>query len=235
MIRFGMIRFGILPIGSAAESRQQWKPLLDDLSRQLGRPVSMVSVSRYAGLSEAIAAQKVDVAFLSVEAVTRQRMRVVAQFARRDGVQGNAALLIVRAGGPIRDLDGLLAQPGRWRSPPIPAGVLVLREGLDAPLRERLAAFILGYGHGAGVAGERERGNLARIPDLAGFAPAGSRVLRPFVDMRYMLLPAGRACSLDRRAGSRRAPRADRAGASRVFAAAEPLAPLLRSRRGGGC
>src|SRR3546814_8971301 len=59
------IRFGILPIGSAAESLEQWRPLLDDLRKQLGHPVVTVSVGNYAGLSNAIGEQRVDVAFLS--------------------------------------------------------------------------------------------------------------------------------------------------------------------------
>jgi phosphonate transport system substrate-binding protein len=113
------IHFGILPIGSAAESRDQWRPLLDDLSTRLAHPVSMVSVSSYAGLSNAIAEQQVDIAFLSgklaIEAVSHQNMQVVAQFIRSDGVNGNVAMLIVRDDGPIHSLEDLLAQPGRWR------------------------------------------------------------------------------------------------------------------------
>jgi len=266
------VRFGILPIGSAAESRAQWRPLLDDLARELGRPVTMISVASYAGLSDAIGRQRVDVAFLSgrlaVEAVSRQRMTVVAQFVRSDGARGNHALLIVRDDGPVRGLDDLLAHPGRWRygrgeplsvtgyiapeaevfaprglnsdtffasvkvdnhqnnalavangeidvaagnnpdldlfrrhfpheaahlksiwaSSPIPCGVLVVRDGLDGALRERLAAFLRGYGHAPGAAGARARRNLARIPDLAEFAPAGNDALRPFVDLQYALL-----------------------------------------------
>ncbi|MGB3270720.1 MAG: phosphate/phosphite/phosphonate ABC transporter substrate-binding protein [Rhodanobacter sp.] len=114
------IRFGILPIGSAAESLEQWRPLLDDLRKQLGHPVTTVSVGSYAGLSDAIGAQRVDVAFLSgklaVEAVTHQRMQVFAQFVRNDGVSGNVAMLVVRSDSPIRDLDDLLSKPGNgWR------------------------------------------------------------------------------------------------------------------------
>jgi phosphonate transport system substrate-binding protein len=113
------IRFGILPIGSAAESLGQWRPLLDDLQKRLARPVTTVSVGSYAGLSDAIGAQRVDVAFLSgklaVEAVTHQHMQVFAQFVRSDGAKGNVAMLVVRADSPIRSLDDLLARPGRWR------------------------------------------------------------------------------------------------------------------------
>ncbi|MEO6925582.1 MAG: phosphate/phosphite/phosphonate ABC transporter substrate-binding protein [Rhodanobacter sp.] len=268
------IRFGILPIGSAAESLEQWRPLLDDLRKSLGHPVSTVSVGSYASLSDAIAAKRVDVAFLSgklaVEAVTRQHMRVFAQFIRSDGARGNVALLVVRADSPVHTLDDLLAAPGRWsyargehlsvtgytapeayvfaprginsdtffnrveigdhqgnllavvnkevvvassnnpdmdlfrrnfpreaaqlkviwRSPLIPSGVLVLREGIPPALCDRLASFLLAYGSARGAAGERERNNLARIPDLGGFAPETSQVLQPFVDMQHVLLRA---------------------------------------------
>ncbi|HWX67540.1 MAG TPA: phosphate/phosphite/phosphonate ABC transporter substrate-binding protein [Rhodanobacter sp.] len=266
------IRFGILPIGSAAESLEQWRPLLDDLQRRLGRPVTTVSVSSYAGLSDAIGAQRVDVAFLSgklaVEAVTHQHMQVFAQFSRNDGARGNVAMLVVRGDSAIHSLDGLLAMPGHWRyarsehlsvsgytapeayvfaphglnsdtffasarvgdhqsnllavvnreadvassnnpdmdlfrhnfpqeaaqlkviwrSPLIPSGVLVLRDGMSALLRQQLTDFLLAYGKGNGEAGVRERARLARIPDLGGFVPENNHVLQPFVDMQYTLL-----------------------------------------------
>lgn len=266
------IRFGILPIGSASESLEQWRPLLEELQKRLGHPVTTVSVSSYTGLSDAIGGQHVDIAFLSgklaVEAVTHQHMQVFAQFVRSDGARGNTGTLVVRADSPIRNLDDLLARPGHWRyarsehlsvtgyiapeadvfaprglnsdtffasvrvadhqsnllslvngevdvassnnpdmdlfrrhfpregaqlrviwrSPLIPSGVLVMREGLTVPLRRQLADFILAYGKAPGEAGARERDQLARIPDLGGFAPQGNQVLQPFIDMQYALL-----------------------------------------------
>ncbi|OOG46086.1 phosphonate ABC transporter substrate-binding protein [Rhodanobacter sp. C01] len=266
------IRFGILPIGSAAESLEQWRGVLEELQKRLGHPVTTVSVGSYAGLSDAIGAQQVDIAFLSgklaVEAVTHQHMHVFAQFVRSDGAVGNVAMLVVRSDSPIHTLADMLATPGRWRyarsehlsvtgytapeadvfaprglnsdtffasvrvadhqgnllsvvngevdvassnnpdmdlfrrhfpseaaqlkviwrSPLIPSGVLVLRDGLPLPLREQLTAFILAYGRAVGEAGVRERAQLARIPDLGGFAPQTNHVLQPFVDMQYALL-----------------------------------------------
>lgn len=266
------IHFGILPIGSAAESREQWRPLLEDLERRLGHPVTTVSVSSYAGLSGAIGDQRVDIAFLSgrlaIEAVEHQHMSVVAQFVRNDGVKGNTAMLIVRADSPIHSLKDLLGKPGHWRyargetlsvtgyvapeaevfaprglnsdtffanvrvgnhqnnalavangevdvaacnnpdldlfrrnfpeeagqlrviwrSTLIPSGVLVVRDGLAEPLRTQLIDFMRGYGRAPGAAGERERANLARVPDLAGFAVADNDVLRPFIDMEFRLM-----------------------------------------------
>ncbi|WP_233171696.1 phosphate/phosphite/phosphonate ABC transporter substrate-binding protein [Dyella sp. ASV21] len=266
------IRFGILPIGSAAESREQWRPLLQDLEKRLGHPVSVVSVSSYAGLSGAIDDQRVDIAFLSgrlaIEAVQHQHMSVVAQFVRNDGAKGNIAMLIVRSDSPIHSLKDLLAKPGQWRyargeplsvtgyvapeaevfaarglnsdtffssvrignhqnnalavangevdvatsnnpdldlfrrnfpseaaqirviwrSTLIPSGVLVVRDGMTEPLRSQLIAFMRKYGQAPGAAGERERTNLARIPDLAGFAPADNRVLQPFLELEFTLM-----------------------------------------------
>jgi phosphonate transport system substrate-binding protein len=268
----GSLHFGILPIGSAAESLQQWRPLLDDLQKQLGVPVTTVSVSSYGGLSGAIDAQRVDVAFLSgrlaVEAVAHQHMQVFAQFVRSDGARGNIAMLVVRGDGPIHSLQDLLGKPTHWRyargellsvtgyvmpeayvfaprginsdtffssveigghqdnllsvvngqadvtasnnpdldlfrrkfpneaaqlkiiwhSALIPSGVLVVRDGLAEPLRQRLKEFILSYGKAPGELGQTQRATLARIPDLGGFAPQTNHVLLPFVDMQYVLL-----------------------------------------------
>jgi phosphonate transport system substrate-binding protein len=266
------IRFGILPIGSASESLEQWRLLLEELQKRLGHPVTTVSVSSYTGLSEAIGAQQVDIAFLSgtlaVEAVTHQHMQVFAQFVRSDGARGNIGMLVVRGDSPIHSLADLLAKPGHWRyarsehlsvtgyivpeadvfaprglnsdtffadvrvadhqgnllsvvngevdvassnnpdmdlfrrhfpseaaqlnviwrSPLIPSGVLVMRDGLAAPLRRQLTDFILAYGKAPGETGARERAQLARIPDLGSFAPENNHVLQPFVDMQYALL-----------------------------------------------
>src|SRR5262245_1219504 len=59
------VRFGILPLGGAFESRNDWEPLLADLSRAIGRPVSMLSVTSYEALEQAIRRDEVDMAFLS--------------------------------------------------------------------------------------------------------------------------------------------------------------------------
>lgn len=266
------IRFGILPIGSAAESREQWQPVLEDLEKKLGHPVNAVSVSSYAGLSGAIGDQRVDIAFLSgklaIEAVQHQHMSVVAQFVRDDGAKGNVAMLIVRNDSDIHSLRDLLAKPRHWRyargetlsvtgyvapeaevfasqglnsdtffasvrvgnhqnnalavvngevdvatnnnpdldlfrrqfpseaaqlrviwrSTTIPTGVLVVRDGMPEPLRSQLIDFMRGYGKSPGAAGERERANLARIPDLAGFVAADNRVLQPFIDLEFQLI-----------------------------------------------
>ncbi len=113
------VRFGILPLGGAFESRNDWEPVLADLSRAIAMPVSMLSVTSYDALEQAIQRGEVDMAFLSgqmaLDAVTLRRMRVVAQVTRHDGLPGYRALLLARKTGPLDSLNGLLAEPDRWR------------------------------------------------------------------------------------------------------------------------
>ena len=113
------LRFGILPLGGAFESRNDWEPLLADLSRFIGRPVSVLSVTSYEALEQAIQRNEVDMAFLSgkmaLDAVTLRRMNVVAQVTRHDGLPGYRALLLTRKTGAFTTLKGLLAEPQKWR------------------------------------------------------------------------------------------------------------------------
>ncbi|VWX56016.1 Phosphonate transport system substrate-binding protein [Burkholderiales bacterium 8X] len=113
------LRFGILPLGGAFESRNDWEPLLADLSRAIGRPVTMLSVNSYEALEQAIQRDQVDMAFLSgkmaLDTVTQRRMNVVAQVTRHDGLPGYRALLLTRKNGDFSTLRSLLAEPERWR------------------------------------------------------------------------------------------------------------------------
>ena len=113
------VRFGILPLGGAFESRNDWEPVLADLGRAIGRPVSMLSVTSYEALEQAIQRNEVDMAFLSgkmaLDAVTQRGMKVVAQVTRHDGLPGYRSLLLTRKAGPFNSLAGLLAEPERWR------------------------------------------------------------------------------------------------------------------------
>lgn len=115
----GALTFGILPIGGPSESLIAWRPMLDDMSEALHQHVRSISVSTYEGLAQAIAEDRVDVAFVSgrmaLQAVTRDRMEVIAQLTRGDGSHGYYAVLLVRKDSPIRTLADLYAQPGHWR------------------------------------------------------------------------------------------------------------------------
>jgi phosphonate transport system substrate-binding protein len=113
------LTFGILPIGGPSESLESWKPMLDDMGRQLARPIRPLSVSTYEGIAQAIGEHRVDVAFLSgrlaLDAVTHEDMRVVAQLTRGDGSKGYYAVLLVAVDSPIHILADIYAKPGKWR------------------------------------------------------------------------------------------------------------------------
>ena len=118
-VQEGPIRFGILPLGGVFESRNDWEPLLADLARTPNRPVSVLSVTSYEALEQAIRRDEVDMAFLSgkmaLDAVTQRRMKVVAQVVRHDGLPGYRALLLARKAPPFNSMKSLLAEPERWR------------------------------------------------------------------------------------------------------------------------
>jgi len=113
------LRFGVLPIGGAVESRDKWAPLLNDMGRALGRPVAALSVTSYESLEQAIQRNEVDLALLSarmaLDAVSRQRMNVLAQVKRHSGEADHRAVLLVRKTGPLDSLEALLARPEQWR------------------------------------------------------------------------------------------------------------------------
>ena len=113
------VRFGILPLGGAFESRNDWEPVLADLSRAIGRPVTVLSVTSYEALEQAIQRNQVDMAFLSgkmaLDAVTQRRMKVIAQVTRHDSMPGYRSLLLARKTGPRTSLKDLLDSPEQWR------------------------------------------------------------------------------------------------------------------------
>lgn len=113
------LRFGILPLGGAAESRNDWEPLLADLSRAIGRPVAILSVTSYEALQQAIERDQVDMAFLSgkmaLDAVTLYHMTVLAQVTRHDGLPGYRSILLARTTGKHTTLKDLMANPQDWR------------------------------------------------------------------------------------------------------------------------
>ena len=113
------LRFGILPLGGAFESRNDWDPLLADLSAAIGRPIAVLSVTSYDALEQAIRRGEVDMAFLSgqmaLDAVTQRQMQVLGQVTRHDGLPGYRALLLSRKGAGLDTVQPMLEQPGRWR------------------------------------------------------------------------------------------------------------------------
>jgi phosphonate transport system substrate-binding protein len=113
------LRFGIIPIGGPAESKDDWTPLIQDMEKSVGVPSVGVYASSYDGMMHAVSEGRVDIAFLSgnlaLEAVQKHQMEVVAQLQRIDGRGGYYSVLIANADGPIRTEADIINNPGRWR------------------------------------------------------------------------------------------------------------------------
>jgi phosphonate transport system substrate-binding protein len=115
----GVVRFGLQPLSNIFEVRNDWEPLMAELSRAIGKPVSPLLVNSLEALEQAVANHEVDIAFLSgkmaLNAVTQHRMTTVAQVTRNHGAQGYRAILLTRKTGDFTNLRQLLAEPQKWR------------------------------------------------------------------------------------------------------------------------
>lgn len=145
------LRFGVLPVGDVIESRKNWDPLWSSVSKEVGLPVTALSVSTYEALANAIRRREVDVAYLpgkmALDAVSSGQMRVIAQVRRRDGPAEHQAVLITRKTPPLNELENLLGTPDQWvmaRGPNpsvsgyvVPQAQLFLPNGIDIDTRFR--------------------------------------------------------------------------------------------------
>ena len=69
-----------------------------------------------------------------------------------------------------------------WTSPALPLEPVIWRKDLDPSVKEKLRAFLMGYGQAPGAEGARQRQVLAGV-GLDRFAPAGDDLLLPLAEM----------------------------------------------------
>jgi len=105
------ITFGIISSESTKNLKTDWQPILDDFQKQTGFNVRPFFAPDYAGVIQAIALNKVQVAWMgnkaAIEAVDTGKAEVFAQKVNADGSQGYNSLLIVNKESPINNLDDL--------------------------------------------------------------------------------------------------------------------------------
>lgn len=106
------INFGLISTEASVNLRQDWQPLIDDMSRQLGVKVTPFFASDYAGIIEAMRFNKVQLAWFgnkaAMEAVDRSNAEVFAQMVNADGTQGYYSHLIVHKDSPLNTVDDVL-------------------------------------------------------------------------------------------------------------------------------
>jgi phosphonate transport system substrate-binding protein len=104
--------FGIISTESSQNLKQDWQPILDDLSKQSGMKINAFFAPDYAGIIEGMRFNKVHIAWYgnksAIEAVDRASGEVFAQMVNADGTQGYYSHLIVHKDSPIKSLEDVL-------------------------------------------------------------------------------------------------------------------------------
>ena len=106
------LNFGIIATESAQNLKQDWQPLIDDMSKRLGTKVNPFFAPDYAGVIEGMRFNKVHIAWMGnksgMEAVDRASGEVFAQIIYADGSPGYWSLLITHKDSPYKSLEDVL-------------------------------------------------------------------------------------------------------------------------------
>ena len=112
------ITMALISTQPVEDTRKDWKPLLDDMSKQIGAPVDAFISANYADVVAAIRDGRAQVAWLgsklALEAVEGDRAQVFAQVVKKDGSQGYKSVLITQQNSAIRTLDDVVAKKGAY-------------------------------------------------------------------------------------------------------------------------
>lgn len=108
-----VINFGFISTESSQNLKQDWQPILDEMSRKLGVKVNAFFAPDYAGVIEAMRFNKVQVAWFgnksAIEAVDRANGEVFAQVVNTDGSLGYYSMVSVHKDSPYKTIDDVLA------------------------------------------------------------------------------------------------------------------------------
>lgn len=106
------LNFGIISTESSQNLKQDWQPIVDDMSKKLGVKVTAFFAPDYAGVIEGMRFNKVQFAWLgnksAIEAVDRASGEVFAHVANADGSAGYHSYLSVHKDSPYQSMDDVL-------------------------------------------------------------------------------------------------------------------------------
>lgn len=106
------INFGFISTEASQNLRQDWQPVLEDMSRKLGIKVNAFFASDYAGIIEGMRFNKVQIGWFgnksAMEAVDRANGEVFAQTINADGSLGYYSMISVHKDSPYQTLDDVL-------------------------------------------------------------------------------------------------------------------------------
>ncbi|MEN3366065.1 MAG: phosphonate transport system substrate-binding protein, partial [Burkholderiales bacterium] len=102
------INFGIISTESSANLKQDWQPVLEDMSKKLGVRVNAFFAPDYAGVIEGMRFNKIQVAWFgnksAMEAVDRANGEIFAQTVNSDRSLGYYSYISVHKDSPYHKL-----------------------------------------------------------------------------------------------------------------------------------
>lgn len=105
------MNFGILSTESSQNLKQDWQPVINDMSRKLGIKITAFFAPDYAGVIEGMRFNKVQFAWLgnksAIEAVERANSEIFAQTINADGSLGYYSFVSVHKDSPYNSLDDI--------------------------------------------------------------------------------------------------------------------------------
>ncbi|MDY7546316.1 phosphonate ABC transporter substrate-binding protein [Glaciimonas sp. CA11.2] len=106
------INFGIISTESSKNLKQDWQPVLDEMSKRIGMKVNAFFASDYAGVIEGMRFGKVQLAWFgnksAMEAVDRAGGEVFAHVVNPDGSAGYYSMVGVSKDSPNKSLEDVL-------------------------------------------------------------------------------------------------------------------------------
>jgi len=106
------LNFGIISTESSQNLKQDWQPVLDDMSKKLGIKINAFFAPDYAGVIEGMRFNKVQFAWVgnksAIEAVDRANSEVFAQTVNADGTLGYYSMISVHKDSPYQTVEDVL-------------------------------------------------------------------------------------------------------------------------------
>ncbi|PXX45520.1 phosphonate ABC transporter substrate-binding protein [Undibacterium pigrum] len=106
------LNFGIISTESSQNLKQDWQPVLDDMSKKLGIKITAFFAPDYAGVIEGMRFNKVQFAWVgnksAIEAVDRANSEVFAQIVNADNTLGYYSMISVHKDSPYQTVEDVL-------------------------------------------------------------------------------------------------------------------------------
>ena len=106
------LNFGIISTESSQNLRQDWAPVIDEMSKRLGVKVTAFFAPDYAGVIEGMRFNKVQFAWMgnksAMEAVDRANAEIFAQTVNIDGTLGYYSYVSVHKDSPYKTIEDVL-------------------------------------------------------------------------------------------------------------------------------